>query len=114
MAEIITQTVSPKCYCKYEHIMCEFANDRGYCVKTGCSRRIVINDHPSVNKNLVEVVRCKDCKHFREFDEDYKRRWRTSWDGMCMYWNAHSTMKDGFCSFAERKEAKEEECYAFD
>lgn len=62
MAEIITQTVSPKCYCKYEHIMCEFANDRGYCVKTGCSRRIVINDHPIVNKNLVEVVRCWECR----------------------------------------------------
>ena len=60
---IITQTVSPKCYCKYENTMCEFANDRGYCVKTGCSKRITINEKPFVNKNLVEVVRCKDCKH---------------------------------------------------
>ena len=61
---IITQTISPKNYCKYEHTMCEFANDRGYCVKTGCSKRIIINEKPCANKNLVEVVRCKDCKYY--------------------------------------------------
>lgn len=71
-----------------------------------------IENAPTID--AVPVIRCDNCKHFREFDEDYKRRWRSNWDGMCMYWNAHSTMKDGFCSVAEEKTDKEEECYDFD
>ena len=71
---VITQTVYPKCYCKYEHTMCEFANDRGYCVKTGCTKRFVVNEVPKVNKNLVEVVRCKDCKHWDDVPIADERR----------------------------------------
>ena len=85
---IITQTVSPKNYCKYERTMCEFANDRGYCVKTGCTKRIIINEVPKVNKDLVEVVRCKDCKHY-----DGRPCGKVDW-----YNSA-----DDFCSRAERR-----------
>ena len=89
---IITQTVSPKNYCKSEHTMCEFANDRGYCVKTGCSKRIIINDRPVVNKNLVEVVRCKDCKHNESYECTHLRHGR-SYIGIT---------EDFFCADGER------------
>lgn len=93
---IITQTISPKNYCKYEHTMCEFANDRGYCVKTGCSKRIIINEKPYVNKNLVEVVRCKDCKWWF-IDKNYDGLYRCANDGLL-----HKS--DWYCAGGERRE----------
>ena len=55
MNEIITQTIFPtKGYCKYKNTLCEFANDRGYCVKTGCSKSIIRTeeDKPAANENV--------------------------------------------------------------
>lgn len=92
---IITRTVYPKNYCKYEHIMCELANDRGYCVRTGCTKQIIINEVPKVNKNLVEVVRCRDCKY-----------WNTNGIGICKLHDIRPTpliMDNWFCADGERK-----------
>ena len=87
---IITQTVSPKNYCKYERTMCEFANDRGYCVKTGCTKRIIINEVPKVNRDLVEVVLCKDCKYWIAHDK------------RCVYLN-HGFAPNMWCCHGERR-----------
>lgn len=45
---------------------------------------------PQVNKNLVEVVRCKDCR----------------WGHLCVF-GQHLGL-DGFCSKGERKEQDDE------
>lgn len=100
--ENITMTVSPKCYCKYEHTMCEFANDFGYCMKTGCSKRTTINEIPIVNKDLVEVVRCKDCKLFQPF-KGVRAKVNTDKSGWCGI-NDYSVRADDYCSYGERRE----------
>ena len=46
--------------------------------------------------DAVEVVRCKDCKHWAEFD-DYGGRCENP-DGLDNY-----AMPDDFCSYGERK-----------
>ena len=48
-----------------------------------------ITDAPTVD--AVEVVRCKDCKHYNE--------------GFCVGYHAHhDTLPDDFCSYGERKD----------
>lgn len=52
--------------------------------------------------DFMEVVRCKDCKHYMEYplNKVDKR--------MCCYVHLltpHFTPEDGFCSYGERKEA---------
>lgn len=98
MIVTITQTVSPKCYCKYENTMCEFANDMGFCVKTGCSKRITINEKPFVNKNLVEVVRCKDCKN-------WDTTWQNDWAKNYHYCPLIDGTRNGdwYCADGERR-----------
>ena len=48
--------------------------------------------------DLVEVVRCKDCKHFVPFDEPYNKA------GMCDRKMLGLIPEDGFCSYGERKD----------
>ena len=43
--------------------------------------------------DVVEVVRCKDCKYFYQ-DGDIK---------VCKHWNCHSTTDDSYCSYGERR-----------
>lgn len=43
--------------------------------------------------DVVEVVRCKDCKYFYK-DESIK---------VCKHWNCHSTTDDDYCSYAKMK-----------
>ena len=51
--------------------------------------RDVVRKAPKVD--AVEVVRCKDCKHYNE--------------GFCVGYHAHhDTMPDDFCSYGERKD----------
>lgn len=56
--------------------------------------------------DTVPVGRCKDCKHYREHDEIYKRMWKSDYDGHCMWWNAHSTHADGYCHEWKEKEVE--------
>lgn len=50
--------------------------------------------------DAVEVVRCKDCKHYRDWGDGNItcRLWTDQWDA--------ATAPDAFCSFGERKEAE--------
>lgn len=43
--------------------------------------------------DVVEVVRCKDCKYFYQ-NGNIK---------VCKHWNCHSTTYDGYCSYGERR-----------
>lgn len=58
-----------------------------------------IAEEPTVD--AVKVVRCADCKYL---DESLAVG---GWDGSCKYWNTHSTVYSGFCSFGERREVTE-------
>jgi len=52
--------------------------------------------------NVVEVVRCKDCKHYRDWG-DYTT---------CMKWTVDYDVPTGpnaFCSYGERKENEQRE-----
>ena len=49
--------------------------------------------------DVVEVVRCKDCKHSRHFENRYIG------DLSCMYWWA-DTEPNGFCNHGERREGE--------
>ena len=62
--------------------------------------KIIIRDQPTVD--AVEVVRCKDCKHYDNSEgiqwchlNSKFAQWGTDW---------HSFPEDGFCSYGERKE----------
>ena len=59
--------------------------------------------------DVVEVVRCKDCKKFIEYSDDYKFKVEGA-DGDCHIRLMHSTDNqfcavkyDDFCSYGERK-----------
>ena len=46
--------------------------------------------------DAVPVVRCVECKYL---DESLAMG---GWDGSCRYWNTHSTVYSGFCSFGKK------------
>ena len=46
--------------------------------------------------DAVEVVRCKDCKHFLPYDSIGEDKW-------CDMWNDNSVGLDSFCSGGERR-----------
>lgn len=60
----------------------------------------------------VEVVRCRDCKHFKYVNKIHKDG---HWDGVCYEWDTNDgdtpfTDADAFCSYAEpRMDAQEVE-----
>lgn len=47
----------------------------------------------SPTADVVEVVRCKDCKYFYQ-NGNIK---------VCKHWNCHSTIDDAYCSYAKMK-----------
>lgn len=60
-------------------------------------------------RDLVEVVRCRDCIQFSEYHETYKPKVENA-DGDCFYRLMHSCDKqffavryDDFCSYGERR-----------
>lgn len=57
-----------------------------------------LNNAPTID--AVPVIRCYECKYFREFEKGFS----TDWDGSCKYWNTHSTVYSNFCGCAKRKE----------
>lgn len=56
-----------------------------------------MDDIPTAD--VVEVVRCKDCKHFDKYI-DCKEMYQ--WDGFCDDW-ARKTYENWYCSRAERR-----------
>lgn len=54
----------------------------------------IVCEQPTVD--AVPVVRCVECKYL---DESLAMG---GWDGSCRYWNTHSTVYSGFCSFGEK------------
>ena len=63
----------------------------------------------SLNKaDVVEVVRCKDCKYRDtmpeyEYDDDHEHRTLMGTD-FCRWWHDESPNDDDYCSYGERKE----------
>lgn len=49
--------------------------------------------------NIVEVIRCKDCKHWQFFDSVKAKVCKRRYDQH--YWQSH---EDDYCSRAERRE----------
>ena len=46
-----------------------------------------------LSSDIVEVVRCKDCKYFYQ-NGNIK---------VCKHWNLHSTTDGAYCSYGERR-----------
>lgn len=101
--EILMETLGMSVECEecqyHDQYLCNKSPDWVVCCEA-------IADAPAVE--AVQVTRCRDCTFFREFDDDYRRRWRTNWEGACSYWNHHSTYKNWFCAIAKKR--GEEEC----
>ncbi len=61
-------------------------------------------------EDVVEVVRCKDCKHWKPMDDGISWNNRGRTDGQCeMLWQIHNaerhlTNDEHFCGYGERKE----------
>ena len=51
----------------------------------------IVDEQPTAD--VVEVVRCKDCKYFYQ-NGNIK---------VCKHWNCHSTTDDAYCSYGERR-----------
>lgn len=63
--------------------------------------------HDTMNGLVVgELIRCRDCKYAKKI---YIKNlpWLKQWEYSCGYFNTHSVMGDGFCSYAKRKESEE-------
>jgi hypothetical protein len=76
--------------CSREIICKNFPNKCDICRATS---DLIDNYHCYTSKDLVEVVRCKDCEHFYQVGDVM----------MCRHWNYHSTKDDAYCSFAKMK-----------
>ena len=65
--------------------------------------------------DVVEVVRCRDCKHWSPMDNGLSWNNKGRTDGMCdmlyhlHYAERHLTDEDHFCSYGKRKEKKDED-----
>lgn len=65
------------------------------------TKRIIINEVPKVNKNLVEVVRCKDCKYAAP---------NGKYGCSCYHfkkYEIHEMTSNDYCSHGERKGGEE-------
>lgn len=74
--------------------------DDAQCISDGeysyvCTEDIKLSKLPTVD--AVPVVRCSECVHFAEWTAFEKTNFGFQHDGMCKYWNFHSTYKNGFC-----------------
>lgn len=58
-----------------------------------------IHDMPTAD--VVEVVRCKDCRYWQEYQEGHYPNELCPWD------KNETTDEDDYCSFGERKEEDE-------
>lgn len=94
MAELVDRQAIYKRACKG----CTRAGDNiGECYESEpCARlSIALADAPAVD--AVEVVRCMDCKYYRDWEDG---------DITCAFWTIQwdvSTEPDGFCRYGERR-----------
>lgn len=58
---------------------------------------------PPTRADLVQVVRCRDCKRFAVDQSDHE--YRSGW--WCKRWDTDMVKPDGFCKWGERKEVDE-------
>lgn len=89
--------------CRNYGMTCELANENGYCIITGCIKReykMFSEAIPKANKNLVEVIRCKECK----YGSDNKVYGCSLINFNTDEW--HRMYADDFCSRGERKESE--------
>lgn len=64
------------------------------------NRFVRIDDEPIINKNLVEVVRCKDCRYFHKYG--FKLEYTE-----CLHFDCHVS-EDGYCAWGEKMDEVEE------
>ena len=83
--------------CKEYSVVCHLATDLGYCASTACTRYLEIDVVPKVNKNLVEVVRCKECKHNYNTAINHGKM-----NPRCDFMDV-KLKPDDFCSYGERE-----------
>lgn len=82
--------------CKKKSICHNYPKECGLCVISSDS----VNPHPYFEeRDLVEVVRCSDCRYYSTF----ACRTKDGYDGHCHGTN-HGTHADGYCHFGKRKE----------
>jgi hypothetical protein len=55
-----------------------------------------LKQEPTVD--AVEVVRCKDCKHYKRLDDGKSKEW-----GICRRINVPCTYPNNYCSYGERR-----------
>jgi hypothetical protein len=80
-----------------KHFVCEFCNEHcgdDPCEPSDCEWMAAIESEPAAD--VVEVVRCKDCKHGRIFG--LKKQLVD-----CPYYDDHMVDFDHFCSYGERR-----------
>ena len=70
-----------------------------------CSRwnRVIRNTLKDAQQEP-SAIRCKDCKYFRQHSIEDIKRCGFKHDGMCVFWNSHSTNFEWYCSNGERSE----------
>ena len=50
---------------------------------------------------FLNIIKCKDCRYFKAFQEPIILK---PWQGLCMYYNSHSVMKNDFCSRGKKND----------
>ena len=70
----------------------------------GVTLQSVIDMIPTAD--VVEVVRCKDCKHYNEYENGEKIIGEEEvHDGWCMRWSGiENVNRHDYCSYGERRE----------
>ena len=75
-------------------LRCPYRNNDG----KGCDRSQLLMDALSLLKEQEAVVRCKDCKAWKQYDDMNL--------GECELYPEYNKMGDWFCNFGERKEGR--------
>ena len=81
---------------------CKYFNVNGICTKEApvCGSMMIVAELPTID--AVEVVRCKDCKHYHQYHAG-KTTDLCEW-GKCKLINMDVDMpENGYCCFRERK-----------
>lgn len=81
--------------CAKKYICKNHPNICGICISLSC----VTNNYPCfLEKDLVEVVRCKDCRYWQDNNGGYPHE-------ECRWGKEETPDEDDFCSYGERKDS---------
>ena len=86
------------CYYCFHHDVCE---NRNCWIDPNDSSKHTICDHFKHVADVVEVVRCKDCEHYKP-----QPKYKNSETKYCCRSAYVRVNADDFCSYGERKEEK--------